>query len=98
MTENLLQNVFNLSPPSGSVSVQNPPTLRGSFEDGDWEDRGILQFEIRRASNNQIVATGSGNQVGNHQVSIWTVPNGVLIPGVLYKWKARGYDGWDYGP
>lgn len=86
----------NLSPPDGSFQTATTPTLSAVFRDSDTGTQGHVDYEVYRASDNVLVASGSGPNVAIGYPSNWTVPAAnALTHGVAYYWRARGNDGTD---
>jgi len=76
----------NLQPADGTLSSSTTPALSGSWP---GPGSGYLEFEVRRASDGALVATGNGSTVSAGQTSSWTVPSGKLVSGNAYSWRAR---------
>src|SRR6185312_10179195 len=70
--------------------------IHGDFQDPDG-GTGQVQFEIDNNSTGTNIVTALGTQTSVGGESIYTVPSGDLTDGTTYKWRARGYDGTDYG-
>jgi len=83
-------------PENGQYVNNLQPSIHGDFQDPDG-GTGQVQFEIdnNTTGTNIVIALGTQTSVGGE--SIYTVPSGDLTDGVTYKWRARGYDGTDYG-
>jgi RHS repeat-associated protein len=84
--------------PENAQYVNNlQPEIHGDFQDPDG-GTGQVQFEIDNNTTGTNIVTALGSQTSVGGESIYTVPSGDLTDGVTYKWRARGYDGTDYGP
>jgi RHS repeat-associated protein len=70
--------------------------LHADFQDPDG-GTGQVQFEVDLNSTGANVVTALGSETSVGGESIYTVPGGDLTDGTTYKWRARGYDGTDYG-
>ncbi|MGH2684730.1 MAG: hypothetical protein ACRDJP_04605, partial [Actinomycetota bacterium] len=83
----------NLSPPADTVAPDSTPTLAGLYADSDPNDQGRVEFEVRRASDNTLIASGSSALVAPDTDATWDVPApSPLEPGVEYRWRARNAD------
>lgn len=82
--------------PSALYVETTTPTLKGYFNDPD-EGSGQVQFQIA-TSGGTTIDTQLGTSVPNGGRSSWQVPGSDgLTDGTMYEWRARGYDGTDYG-
>ncbi|HEX5556387.1 MAG TPA: DNRLRE domain-containing protein [Gaiellales bacterium] len=83
--------------PENAQYVNNlQPSIHGDFQDPDG-GTGQVQFEVDNNATGTNVVTALGTQTSVGGESIYTIPSGDLSDGVTYKWRARGYDGTDYG-
>ena len=89
-----------LSPPSGAVSTDATPNLSGVYNDpdigeNDAPDDGYLKFEVRKASDDSLMASGNGTTVTPGERSTFDYPTSAppLVAGVEYYWKAAAFDG-----
>jgi RHS repeat-associated protein len=71
------------------------PKLHADFFDPD-SGAGQVQFEVDNNSTGANVVTALGTSTPAGGRSYYTVGSGLLSDGVVYKWRARGYDGTDY--
>jgi RHS repeat-associated protein len=73
------------------------PTLQGTFFDLDAGTVGQIQYELDTNAG-AVIDTQLGSTVMSGSTSSWQVPTtDNLANGTTYKWRARGYDGIDYG-
>jgi RHS repeat-associated protein len=72
------------------------PKLHADFLDPD-SGTGQVQYEVdnNTSGTNIVTASGTSTSVGGR--SYYTVASGLLSDSTTYKWRARGYDGTDYG-
>jgi RHS repeat-associated protein len=84
-------------PEAGQYVNNLEPPMHADFQDPDG-GTGQVQFEIDNNTTGTNIVTALGSQTSVGGESIYTVPSGDLADGTTYKWRARGYDGTDYGP
>jgi RHS repeat-associated protein len=97
VTYNSFPSAVTAKWPENAQYVNNlQPSIHGDFQDPDG-GTGQVQFEIDNNSTGTNIVTALGSETSVGGESIYTVPSGDLTDGVTYKWRARGYDGTDYG-
>jgi RHS repeat-associated protein len=84
-------------PNDGAYVPTTRPTLQGTLFDQDAGTVGEIQYELD-TSGGTVIDTQLGSTVPSGSTSSWQIPAAdALTNGTTYKWRARGYDGTDYG-
>lgn len=90
---------------SACSSARRTDTTRPTLATGATDaDGGTLEYDFQIYNDSSgspgttLIASGSATGVTAGQSGSWTVPASKLNDGTLYWWRARAYDGTDYGP
>ena len=84
-------NPTSLAPANGRIENSEAPTLSSTYSDSQSQS-GYVNYTVKRASDNVVVASGHGPSVASGSTSSWTVPSGSLVAGTSYNWYAQAVD------
>lgn len=91
-------SLSNLAPADGASTAVPTPTLSATFQDPDGGN-GYVEFEVYR--NGSLIASNvsaSPQSVQPGHTATWKIPEGLLVSGATYTWRARAFDGGHYSP